>query len=686
MFNLNRFRLPYRDDTLFSILAFGVFLIPLAFTWYTYEKFEVPKIALLLIFTGWAAIVFALQRKRKLAMSASIEANLEAPKLMYVSRSVIVVMAGLFIWILISAFHSATILNGLFGTYPRFTSGAVFYILVGIFFLLLHFSLNREKFVFLLKILSFDALIISVVGVMQSMGVAYYSGLNAPAFQRAPGLLGNPDFSAMFIAVLLPVVLYFYVTSVGFKLKVYFGVTIFAILSALVLFASRGAWLGAVVGLVLFGIAHLVLRSGKKFVIVAGLSLLIGLSLWYASMQEVRPGAIRQNLAVADSSVSLRLSAWDIAREAMVEHPILGTGPGNFQYFFQNHRGKDLASQAGTFDDVHNLFLQFGATLGIPFLLGFLVIMTLICLSGILQSWKSKDPLPVTIIVSVVSFLLMASFTPVPAACFMVLAVLCAGVVRKKGEGGALVRLSDGGQARSIFRKMAPDPIFLVGLVLVLAGVVFFGSELVFFRGYVRYHLYNYSGAFKLAAFAKAVNPTNQLFSIYAAASEAHLNVDADTVKNNVDAAVALYPNDPRGYLQGANILFLLYDKTGQGEYLQGSIDLVHRAVELDLNNAARYGTLAMFYYAQNSQGNALDYVQYGLSLDNTSVPGWVLLARVLQLKGNIMGSRGALVHAYKLAPDNDLVRAMYMQSQKVLDVDYSKFPIPILYNPEEIE
>ena len=153
-----------------------------------------------------------------------------------------------------------------------------------------------------------------------------------------------------------------------------------------------------------------------------------------------------------------------------------------------------------------------------------------------------------------------------------------------------------------------------------------------------------------------------------------------------MDRAIALYPLDARGYLEGANVSFLLYDRTKNDDYLQHSIDLMQGVIKLDPYNAVRYGNLAMFYYAQNKQDLAGYYVEYGLSLDNQNLPSWVLLARVLQLVNNIKGSRGALDHAYKLAPNNELVREMYLRSQKVADDQYSKFSIPILYNPDQIE
>jgi len=45
MFNLEKLRLPYREDNVFSLLAFTVFLIPLAFFLLTNENLKLPSLA-----------------------------------------------------------------------------------------------------------------------------------------------------------------------------------------------------------------------------------------------------------------------------------------------------------------------------------------------------------------------------------------------------------------------------------------------------------------------------------------------------------------------------------------------------------------------------------------------------------------------------------------------------------------
>src|SRR4029079_17946564 len=123
----------------------------------------------------------------------------------------------------------------------------------------------------------------------------------------------------------------------------------------------------------------------------------------------------------------LRFYVWDVARQAILNHPLLGVGPGNFSIFFQSHRTSLFADQNGVFDDAHNLFLQLLASNGIPFGILFVILLVVSIVFGFKKIKKDRDPTTVALVVSLISWCLMASFTPVPSANFLLLAVIVAG-------------------------------------------------------------------------------------------------------------------------------------------------------------------------------------------------------------------------------------------------------------------
>lgn len=663
MVNLKKFRLPFRDDAIFSILAFTVFLIPLAFSFELYEKFETVKIALLLMLLGWAVMVLAwsIIRTRQLSVACH--------------KTALWVAAALGGWILLSAFHAPTLLNGLLGTNPRFTSSAGFYLLILAFFLLLLSSLNRQKLIFLLHVLLADGLAVAVVGLLQSIGVAYYTGLNTAGLQRGPSLLGNPDFSSMFLAILLPVGLYLFVSAERRRQKLYYASNLIFLLAAVVVFASRGAWLGALAGLVLTIMAYVIFSPRKKIALLAFAVLVVGGGLFFLLLGKINPASLKQTFTLTESNISLRLYAWDIARQAMLDHPVLGTGPGNFQYYFQTHRGSNLADQAGVFDDVHNLFLQFGATLGLPFLLAFFALLAFAAVLGIKHSWQKKDLLPITLVVSLIVFSIVACFTPVASPCFVVLTLLLAGLFLQPTELKPL-RLN----------LPAAWLLLVLGIICAIGGLAFLAGEIIFYQGYLRYYEGNFQSAYRLTTVARTINPTDQLAWVYRTASEMQLGASTAQVSAEENRYIQLYPYDQRGYLTAATISFLQFLQQHDQNALTRAIGIMNTDIAMDPNNSFHYSHVAFYYYAQGNLTKAQASVEYSLRLYTNNVPGWLLLARIHQARGELTAAINAIENAKKLNPDNGYLQDLSQQAKQATAKNFQDIKIPLLLDPSQIE
>ncbi|HEY4869404.1 MAG TPA: O-antigen ligase family protein, partial [Candidatus Dormibacteraeota bacterium] len=68
--------------------------------------------------------------------------------------------------------------------------------------------------------------------------------------------------------------------------------------------------------------------------------------------------------AAAASNVTHRFDAWRSAVEIIVAHPLIGVGPGNFQYFTAVVDDRPPTSADPTV--VHNTYLDVGAEIGLP--------------------------------------------------------------------------------------------------------------------------------------------------------------------------------------------------------------------------------------------------------------------------------------------------------------------------------
>lgn len=167
--------------------------------------------------------------------------------------------------------------------------------------------------------------------------------------------------------------------------------SVFAILGAalllvtycLVLTKSRSAWGGSIVGLgsllCLFVIRSKSGAALKKLIpiIVVGavvLSLLAGVA--------IAAGALDiEVLTEASMSLSYRLEYWTSTWNVILDHPLFGTGPGNFRDNYLRHK---LPQSSEEISDPHQFVLDVAANAGAVGLAGLLTLLSVIAW----LSWK----------------------------------------------------------------------------------------------------------------------------------------------------------------------------------------------------------------------------------------------------------------------------------------------------------
>jgi O-antigen ligase len=315
MVNLEKLRLPYREDTAFGLLALAVFVIPLAFSYYAYENFESVKFSLFLLCTGGAFAAFALANKGRTII---VKYN----KYFYA------LLLAFFLWAVISSIFSLDFVYSLIGFYYRYTSGLLFYAVFLVFLLLLMQLLDAGRLEYLLKILVLDAFLVALVSYLQSFGWIFYSGLGASAFVRGPSLLGNPDFSAMFLAALLPITVYFFIKSGRLWPRVYYGVVAFSIIVANLILASRATLIAmAISALVALGLLWIFKFPKSLFWALFAVAFLAGVGGNYF-LNVSRPEAVSSIASAPDSNTFDRFSAWDVSFKGIAHAPFFGSGPG----------------------------------------------------------------------------------------------------------------------------------------------------------------------------------------------------------------------------------------------------------------------------------------------------------------------------------------------------------------------
>jgi O-antigen ligase len=637
-----------RQDKFLGSLVLLCLSVPLLFSVFLYENFETVKYSLFLILSAGVFFIFIKQEKFQF------------------NKRVFYILIGLIFLALVSSLFSLDRLYSFFGTYYRFTGSFIFYLVLFLLILVLSAGLNKQRWEILFKVLFFDALIIALVGILQSLGLGYYQPSTESGFLRAPSLLGNPNFSTMFMIGALPLGISAAITSKNLKAKIYYCVSIFLIVFSCATLSSRGSLAGLFIGLACFFMLYAKFEGkkihNKKYFIVIFFSLLIAVLGFF---QITRPSSLKTTLNFSDENVQLRFQVWTKAVGLMLKHPILGFGPSTFHLAFEENRNFEMAGQNGLFDDAHNLFLQIGSTLGIPFLAAFLLLIGLALLEAFKVLQQKSDINVIAAFCGLLGLLFSTLFNPVTVACFLLLAVLL----------GFL--LSESSKNLSLFLgKKFTLIIKLCLLFFALLGIQLFVAEQIFYFAYQNYFTKNYRTTLILSKISSYINPGSQLYPIYEIGSQIKLKAPTEEIIANIENLKATHSKQAKTYAYAANLYHNLYLESNQEKYLQSAIKDLKLALEIDPYFSERYAQVGLYYFESGDLPNALKFTRYALSLNDKYLPAWILSARIYQLQENFPKTIEALHKAYTLKSESMELRYLWYYASHGANI--ARLPIRI--------
>ena len=574
----------------------------------------------------------------------------------------------------LSVVFSQDKIASVFGSYLRFTNGLMFFAA----WLVLLFLTNRvaarlDQRRVLFQILFFDAGLIAAVGVMQSLGWGYYEGLNMPVLTRAPSLLGNPNFSVMFMAACAGFAVPLWLSAKSLAARAYYFSNAILIIWAVVVLSSRGGWLGLGLNLLLSFCLYIGLRFPKKTLMVTGVLAAAGILLWSAFYQLTpRQNLISQTLALADTNVNLRLEVWQLSARAVAARPWLGVGPGNFLLAYQQFRPSALANQ-GIFDDPHNLFIDFAVTSGLPFALCFLGLVAVAIFFGFRLARSEQDMFLVASLAGLASLLVMTGFNPVSSPNFLLLAFFLAVLL----PGGNLGRPNFGSAVSRYFA-------WVLGSVLIAYGLLFFAGEASFYQGLKAFNAGDLKGGCRVFSWTLKLNPFQELAPNYSAACSIRLGVLSQESQEKVNRISRLHPKRSAAYAMESNLEYYWYVYSGGKEHLAAAIDTMRQAIELDPYFARRYGRLGYYYLLSGKLDTAQENMKMELRMEPEYLPGWLLLAKSYQAAGNKSEVVAALKKAFVLRPDLKELKFLIAQAESIGDI--RQMVIPGGISPEILE
>lgn len=652
-------RLPYAEDKVFGWLFFIALVVPLIFSVITYESFEIVKFAFLLF--GLGGVLLALFKR----------GELERP--FGGSRITLWLLSLFWLFCLLSTLLAWDKNYALWGFYARFTNGLVFYSLWAILLILLG-TLAKPKLEFLLKVLVVTAGLMALWALLQSVGFGFYLGPAVDYFSRAaPSFLGNPDFAAMYIAALLPLSIALASESQKYN-RLYYLVSLALQVWALVILASRGGLLAAGAGLLTATLAAITFgRRANKVWLLWFLGVLAVSAVFYFGFLNVsRPNVGSVSAAKVDMNVQNRLGVWRLTWQAIQRRPVFGAGLGNFELIFERERPNSIVA-AGFFDDAHNLPLMLAATAGLPAAVSFFGLWAVgawACLRRLRAAPKALD---IGLLAAIVAWLVASLFTPVPIACYVILAVLLAACLATPAPAIA-----------SALPRWLKYLAGVIGLGLLTYACLFFTAEILFFAGVKNYNGHNFSKAYAQTSWSVRLNPVNRWYYVYRTAS-AIRDGQSLALDTQLISATAKF-NAGRGfsYIQQASLYYLLLYQTQDPKYEQPVLQNLQTAIALDPYSAANYFLLSQYQLIFKNLPAAQSADEQSLTIDGTNYEARILLAKIYQLEDKRTEFLAALSDAKPYAPDPLPLIKFIGLAQKASDI--KTLPLDVNFNLGNLE
>ena len=244
--------------------------------------------------------------------------------------------------------------------------------------------------------------IASVYGLMQNAGIDIFWNVDISGEfgARAVSTFGNPNFLSSFLALFLPLSLYYFLAARKAEEKFYYFALILIYSAYLAVAQTRSSWLGAAVGfcvLFLFADFRALLKTQKKAAAFLAVAALAVFFVWpqaagdknYSSAAAARLAQTPKISSLKDLTLNApqsainqsyhqRLMMWTCAVKTAQKSPLLGGGWGSFQFNYglcqgglimQNAALAPFLTQANA---AHNEFLEVLSQSGFLGLLAYL--------------------------------------------------------------------------------------------------------------------------------------------------------------------------------------------------------------------------------------------------------------------------------------------------------------------------
>jgi O-antigen ligase len=207
------------------------------------------------------------------------------------------------------------------------------------------YLVEPERLLSLMKVAVAAAFVVSAYGIAQQLGfdplwTGLYGGMIFSTF-------GEHTSLGAYLALTLPFAVALTISGDRTS-RVLAAIAAVTITVALALSFSRGAYLGAVIGLIVFGLAVFT-RAGivtiRRVAAGVALAMVLGVLILASPLSEMASRVTERAASTADFSdlsIQVHMDLWGVGAQMVVDHPIIGIGPEMFPLEFPAYRDRML--------------------------------------------------------------------------------------------------------------------------------------------------------------------------------------------------------------------------------------------------------------------------------------------------------------------------------------------------------
>jgi O-antigen ligase len=247
------------------------------------------------------------------------------------------------------------------------------------------FLTEPERLRSLMKVAVAAGFVVAAYGILQQLGIdplwtGLYGGMIFSTF-------GEHTSLGAYLALILPLAVALTVNG-DRTTRILAGIAVAAIVIALALSFSRGAYLGGGIGLIVFAVAVFT-RAGVVTIrrVAAGVAVAIVVAvLVLASPLSEMASKVTERAAsttdFSDLSIQVHLDLWGVGAQMVVDHPVIGIGPEMFPIEFPAYRDRMLPVARVDFlkqfvvESPHDVPLAIAIGAGVLALLAYLVFIS----------------------------------------------------------------------------------------------------------------------------------------------------------------------------------------------------------------------------------------------------------------------------------------------------------------------